>query len=62
MDTLVSIYICYHFNPVALRMAKTQWSFGRSECNRVKLLKMNINQFKYRSGINDQQQLKVVIL
>ena len=25
------------FNPLALRMAKTLWSFGRSECNRVKV-------------------------
>ena len=24
------------FNPIALRMAKTLWSFGQSECNRVK--------------------------
>ena len=24
------------FNPIALRMAKTLWSFGHSECNRVK--------------------------
>ena len=23
------------FNPIALRMAKTSWSFGHSECNRV---------------------------
>ena len=23
------------FNPIALRTAKTLWSFGRSECNRV---------------------------
>ena len=23
-------------NPVALRAAKTLWSFGRSDCNRVK--------------------------
>ena len=23
------------FNPIALRMAKTQWSFGHSECSRV---------------------------
>ena len=22
-------------NPIALRMAKTLWSFGHSECNRV---------------------------
>ena len=25
------------FNPIAFRMAKTQWSFGHSECNSVKL-------------------------
>ena len=25
-----------HFNPTALRTAKTLWSFGSSECNRVK--------------------------
>ena len=24
-------------NPIALRMAKTLWSFGHSECNRVKI-------------------------
>ena len=24
------------FNPIALRTAKTLWSFGRSECNKVK--------------------------
>ena len=26
-------------NPIALRMAKTLWSFGHSECNRVRPLK-----------------------
>ena len=25
-------------NPTALRTAKTPWSFGRSECNRVKAI------------------------
>ena len=25
------------FNPIALRMAKTLWSFGHSECYRVKI-------------------------
>ena len=30
---------CLLFNPIALRMAKTLWSFGRSECNRVKNIK-----------------------
>ena len=27
------------FDPTALRMAKTLWSFGHSECNRVKCSK-----------------------
>ena len=26
----------FYFNPVVLRTAKTLWSFGCSECNRVK--------------------------
>ena len=30
------------FNPTALRTAKTLWSFGHSECNRVKLSKLKI--------------------
>ena len=25
-----------NFNPIALRMAKTLWSFGHLECNRVR--------------------------
>ena len=25
----------HEFNPIAVRMAKTLWSFGRSDCNRV---------------------------
>ena len=28
-----------HFNPIALRTAKTPQSFGCSECNRVKCIK-----------------------
>ena len=28
--------LTYHISPIALRMAKTLWSFGLSECNRVK--------------------------
>ena len=32
--TLLGIDVC--FNPIALRLAKTLWSFGLSECNRVK--------------------------
>ena len=43
------------FNPIALRTAKTLWSFGRSECNRVKYLDHFIlgyseEQIKYLSG------------
>ena len=26
-----------YLNPIALRMAKTLWSFGHSECNMVKV-------------------------
>ena len=29
--------LCWQFNPVALRKAKTPQSFGLSECNRVKI-------------------------
>ena len=29
------------FNPIALRTAQTPYSFGRSECNRVKILYKN---------------------
>ena len=29
------------FNPTALRTAKTQWSFGHSECSRVNALFSN---------------------
>ena len=27
---------CCYFNPIALRRAKNQWSFGHSECDRAK--------------------------
>ena len=27
-----------HLNPIALRIAKTLWSFGHSECNRYRVL------------------------
>ena len=33
------------FNPIALKTAKTQRSFGRSECNRVKVYRYNVNFF-----------------
>ena len=34
----VMLYLNRQFNPIALRNAKTLWSFGRSECNRVKMV------------------------
>ena len=33
------------FNPIALRMAKTLWSFGHSECKRVKMSEMIYNVY-----------------
>ena len=34
--TVNPVLVTTSVNPIALRMAKTPWSFGRSECNRVK--------------------------
>ena len=45
-----------HFNPVALRMAKTLWSFGHSECNRVK--ESNSAIFSFAVLVNRGQLLK----
>ena len=33
-------------NPFALRMAKTLWSFGRSECKRVKYFRVVCESFQ----------------
>ena len=38
-------------NPIALRMAKTLWSFGRSECNRVNS-KLHIELPKVEVNVN----------
>ena len=36
-DNNVIVMVVYlELNPIALRMAKTLWSFGRTECKRVK--------------------------
>ena len=35
MMIIVKETICMLLNPIALRTAQTQYSFGRSECNRV---------------------------
>ena len=42
---IVSSLKVYQFNPFALRKAKTLWSFGPSECNRV-----NYKAFKPEAG------------
>ena len=39
--TLGGKFMYFQFNSIALRMAKTLWSFGNSECNRVKTLYVN---------------------
>ena len=38
-------------NPIALRTAKTLWSFGRSECNRVKVCKCVSREITLKVGI-----------
>ena len=35
MPSIFPASAAIHFNPIALRTAKTLWSFGRSECNRI---------------------------
>ena len=35
-----------HFNPIALKMAKTPYSFGCSECNRVKAANVIVHVVK----------------
>ena len=47
----VSHLIKMKFNPIALRRAKTLWSFGRSECSRVKVLEYSsIFSVIYKKG------------
>ena len=38
LDLLFKGMITVFLNPIALRMAKTLWSFGHSECNRVNMV------------------------
>ena len=46
------------FNPNALRMAKTQWSFGHSECNRVKKMKhYSLSIYKFQSSSEMKWQM-----
>ena len=55
------------FNRFALRTAKTQWSFGCSECNTVKviggqtLLKNTLSAFCLLKGLMDFKQTCVDI-
>ena len=39
-----------YINPIALRMAKTLWSFGRSECNMVKFPKLKQEEINTANG------------
>ena len=42
-------------NPIALRMAKTLWSFDRSECNRVKeFANARVNSFPLESTLTEK--------
>ena len=34
-EILINYFFCPSFNPIALRTAKTLWSFGRFECNKA---------------------------
>ena len=43
-------------NPIALRMAKTLWSFGPSECNRVKYRPLRRHLFQ-TTGIQSGSSL-----
>ena len=38
ISMVVAFCFLFSINPIALRTAKTLWSFGRSECNRVNAL------------------------
>ena len=37
----------FALNPIALRTAKTLWSFGHSECNRVKGMNLLLEEVLY---------------
>ena len=63
------------FDPIALRKAKTLWSFGHSECNRVNLLLASMDdlatateiysqnkEFAHREIISFQSRLPMVVV
>ena len=53
--------VAYVINPIALRMAKTPWSFGHSECNRGKgLLLQKIGNLVMRIGTTLNNKMKIV--
>ena len=47
----------HNINPDALRMAKTQWSFGHSERNKVKLKVVNQDSFLFQTSTFTTQVL-----
>ena len=60
-----SQHMFYTINPIALRRAKTPWSFGPSECNRVKVngyIIMFFCHFAMRNNLcfSDKQNLSKI--
>ena len=47
-------YLDSLFNPIALRTAKIVWSFGRSECNRIKVLNETKSEMAYSKANKEQ--------
>ena len=46
--------VCKCLNPIALRMAKTLWSFGLSECNRVKDFSPDASHIVFNNHCNQK--------
>ena len=49
-------------NPIALRTAKTLWSFGHSECNKVKRVKSRLCWNGFVAGGIQQEVKKAIFL
>ena len=49
---VLDVLLYMHLNPVALRTAKTLWSFDRSECSRVKYTLINSTHKAAKMKVN----------
>ena len=62
----IQLFSSLVLNPIALRTAKTLWSFGRSECNRVKELRVGplYRKAKMKMAVAspDEKSIHLVIL